>query len=67
MVNCFPFLDTEMVHFVSSLDVFGPIYKDQDHLRLLSILHQEHRVHQHPAVGREEDPDDDEHTPTSPA
>jgi hypothetical protein len=67
MVNCFPYLDTEAAHFVGSLDVFGPIHNDQDHLRLLTILHQEHRSHRHPAVNCEEAPDDEEHTPTSPA
>lgn len=67
MVTCFPSLDTEAVHFVGSLDVYGPIHDNQDHVRLLSILHQEDRSHRHPEMNREEAPDDDEHTPTSPA
>jgi hypothetical protein len=50
MVNCLPYIDTEAVHFVGSLDILGPIHNDQDHLRLLTILHQEHKSHRHRAA-----------------
>jgi hypothetical protein len=62
-VTSYPYLDTEAIHYVSNLDVFGPIYSDQDHIRLLTILHQEDRSHRSPPTSAAETPDEPQLTP----
>jgi hypothetical protein len=63
-VNCHPFLEAKLLHYVGLLDVFGPPPNEQGNLKLLGRLYQQHRASQNPAGCHEVVPDDED-TPTS--